>query len=275
MSPVADVEVGTAWSEGQMMVDFIHTRHVTLPGTTYSLVAVFPALFTLDDKVTWIRVLLLAIVQYYLTLAASCTYIYHIDTLMEAEIDLIESDACTALSGSLLVVSLGMFTTSVLTDMEESICMVNYFLHAPTAKGLLSAMLFRKKEGKLEFASGGLSMLHKAVIMIFVLLPKLLVAVLLLLYGHGYLYNSTSDTNLFLHTLSLTFVLKLDNILYAYFTSAEHQQMIKDLPKVDLPMTRLDLLITKYSTFVKFIMVGIFLVVFMKAELGPVVKCKA
>merc|ERR1712224_959395 len=111
-------------------------------------------------------------------------------------------------------------------------------------------MLFHQKEGKLELASGGLSILHKALIMVFILLPKLVVALALLFYGSGYLLNSTSDTNMFLHTLSLTFVLRLDNIIYVFFTHEEHQQMIKAYPKVDLGyMTRLDWLIAQYGTF--------------------------
>mmetsp|Transcript_110909 Transcript_110909/g.196510 ORF Transcript_110909/g.196510 Transcript_110909/m.196510 type:complete len:302 (-) Transcript_110909:66-971(-) len=253
---------------------------ITLPTNTFSMAAFFPALFPFEDdedKCRWVRILIISLGQYWVTMAISIIYIIYIEDLWKAEEIKIKNGVCTETDALLMYTSLFVFTVAVFVDVRETIDIVRYVKNIPVQEGWFATLGFHKRNNELHFVEGdGLSRPHKIAVYLGVTLPKFVIAIFLLVLGSWWIIASTSNTFVFLHTMSLTFVLRVDNIMYEILNSRTHQILLKALPKIKIarPNRRQKCLAHYMGIMILIVVPLIVLALMMSAEAQKMPKCK-
>merc|ERR1712038_781992 len=83
----------------------------------------------------------------------------------------------------------------------------------------------------MEFRSG-LTPAYKTFSLLFIVLPKIGLAIALLVYGTGYVMASEETADLLLNSLALIFIVEIAEILYAFLIPGPLMDVLADLPPV-------------------------------------------
>ena len=81
-----------------------------------------------------------------------------------------------------------------------------------------------------KVVGGGFSSARKVWISFTVILPKLLVAAFVLIFGLTYLVYAKNDSELILNCTALCFVLQLDEFMYAFFANPKARRINEACP---------------------------------------------
>jgi len=77
--------------------------------------------------------------------------------------------------------------------------------------------------GEVVKPAAGISLAYRGAIYLFVILPKLLLTIAVLVYGTNYVMLATDTNGLIFNSMAATFILSLDDIIYGALTSPLHQ----------------------------------------------------
>eukprot|EP00929_Paragymnodinium_shiwhaense_P003349 TRINITY_DN103825_c0_g1_i1.p1 TRINITY_DN103825_c0_g1~~TRINITY_DN103825_c0_g1_i1.p1 ORF type:complete len:324 (+),score=32.90 TRINITY_DN103825_c0_g1_i1:76-1047(+) len=182
----------------------------SVPETMYGAVGVLPIageVRTFDDFVGYFGLLLNNGIQ-----MAFLYGINEIATSAQADIATGECDRLE-LAPWLVVICVLVYLFYLLNEVEATLVLAELYLDAiPTVAGHSKILKFKGDDK--QFVSGGLSFLRKAMLITFVVVPRLLIAICLGYVGTYYLASSLSDADLLLNAMALVFVIDIDELIY-------------------------------------------------------------
>ena len=111
-----------------------------------------------------------------------------------------------------------LFLTSVYSDIEETLKMVEWHWQVPT-ENVLKTLLVEDIDGDDPTLVTGLTGLHKLFNLTFIILPKFTIGVMVFMYGSTFIALSPTNEDAFLNTLAGYFILEIDELLFKGFTS--------------------------------------------------------
>eukprot|EP00931_Biecheleriopsis_adriatica_P117303 TRINITY_DN92836_c0_g1_i1.p1 TRINITY_DN92836_c0_g1~~TRINITY_DN92836_c0_g1_i1.p1 ORF type:complete len:322 (+),score=44.91 TRINITY_DN92836_c0_g1_i1:46-966(+) len=150
--------------------------------------------------------------------------------------DVVDSGTeCTELYTTFFWTYLGVFFCATLTEMQETWDL--FLLIAvgiPTVSEWSDSLKFdREEDGSLTYASGGMTYLRKAVLVILVIVPKYCFGVSLTIIGGWFLQNSATNADLALNSLAVVFILEVDEMIFAYLLPASMRRLVEAMPSFD------------------------------------------
>eukprot|EP00929_Paragymnodinium_shiwhaense_P014379 TRINITY_DN12227_c0_g1_i5.p1 TRINITY_DN12227_c0_g1~~TRINITY_DN12227_c0_g1_i5.p1 ORF type:complete len:558 (-),score=113.93 TRINITY_DN12227_c0_g1_i5:47-1720(-) len=140
---------------------------------------------------------------------------------------------CYELETVPLFACLFCFLCSVVNDMQECTNMAEAVWRIISTTEETSTLFFERDEhGNLRPVpgAGGMSVRRKVKVCCMVILPKLGLAIAVLFIGCLFLAMSTSNTELLLNCMALTFILDIDELLFKTMTSDEVSRLITSMP---------------------------------------------
>lgn len=209
----------------------------SVPVTTYGAVMMLPGLINTTTFYEWfhnlgeayIRLLMNYIVQGFITVNMYFMYRKSLTALESGPPD------CEELEPTLELICLWLHVAACLTDMVETWNMREILWHQiPTAYSHSEVLRYMDVQGSLTLVSGGFSRLRKALVTVFILIPKFAIAVLVLIWGGMYLAASASNSDVLLNCLALTFVIGIDEMIFAFLAPAKHRHIMEALPSFDV-----------------------------------------
>jgi len=208
-----------------------------VPKSTYGTAVMMPLLVKPVSCADWLATSGVHIFWHVLTCFVQAVLIRSIKVIYDDELSYIESGDCDQLDGLLYFLCLWLWTFYVLGDIQETADMTELFLRQiPTITSGIQPLTFLKEKNEdISWSGkGGLSMLWKVGFAVFLLLPKLGIAAVLLAFGAMYLSISTSNSGLILNTLALCFIIDTDELVYHFFVGARIQRLIDAVPAIEL-----------------------------------------
>lgn len=172
-------------------------------------------------------------------------FIIFIASLVKNNIPLVEGCPTPDL---LRLLSIFVFSSYIFTDIMETIEIALYFKNIPTREAddeiYKYLVRFRSdiKKGNImgpaeKFTDDyGISRLLKLAILFFSIIPKFGIATGLWYFGCGYLQYSSDNSELILNTVSLLFILDIDDILFISLIPELVRKMMDALPVVTVPL---------------------------------------
>jgi len=168
-------------------------------------------------------------------IAMQTAFIVCVNNIRETAYEDITSGECDELTMApfLVMLSVSIYAAFVIKDIEESMRLaLLFFVMIPTTAKSKVFKYKKSEDGGWELADVGFSCVRKLGIAGFVILPKLGIAVALLVLGAQYLAASASDADLILNSLALIFVLDLDEMIYVFVTPSFNKRLLEHLPPI-------------------------------------------
>lgn len=135
----------------------------------------------------------------------------------------------------LLVFSVSLFTLNVLKDLVETLNMTVWLLLFDTVKTHNNLRIKDGTDSKgkpIQTIVSGFPCVYKVFVFLFILVPKCLIAIMLWLDGFKYLFQSSTEEAVIAHTLSLTYIIKVDDFFYNFLAPKPVKHVFEDLPPV-------------------------------------------
>jgi hypothetical protein len=156
---------------------------------------------------------------------------------------------CNNSNSILQLISLVCFTSIIWNDIFETIKLLTYIYLLPISKKidgkLVENIKFDHTGQGIDFVKenkSGISIFYRKIVIIFILLPKILVACFLWIYGSKYILYSLSNELVLLNSVSLVFILDIDDYIYkAVISDYVKNTLINDWPKLYLCRKELNL----------------------------------
>mmetsp|Transcript_92389 Transcript_92389/g.258163 ORF Transcript_92389/g.258163 Transcript_92389/m.258163 type:complete len:282 (-) Transcript_92389:108-953(-) len=145
-----------------------------------------------------------------------------------------ETGECDELIPYLLAVALFACTVCVFTDLQETWDIL-YLLrkHIPTVPETSVLKFAPNTEGELRLAEGGFSMARKICIVAFIVIPKLVLALALLVTSYTFLAMSPENMEIILNATALIFIIEVDESLFSFFELPEVRCLMDAFPQFE------------------------------------------
>jgi len=167
---------------------------------------------------------------------------------------------CSLSSSVLEMVCVFVFEARMLLDILESASLISilYFASAPkegftrardaspgggvvleheAKKSWLSKISGSSKQLENVWDLDGISYRFRAFSLLFVALPKVVLAVTIAYVGGVYIIKSPDQATLVMNTLAVVFLSEIDEILYQAFTSEAIRRKLRDVQLLEIPLT--------------------------------------
>lgn len=197
-----------------------------------------------------------------------CIYYMWVWTETSLVEDCVEGGGTFWVYPHLWLASMSIHMCTCLRGIEETVAMCEVLCRdIPVNEGASTQFIFAENsDGDMKIVEGGISKCRRVMLLILVILPKLLIAAALLVIGGGYLAFSTSNSDLLLNGLAVTFVLDVDELLYSVLMSRRSQAMMSSLPAFDITSGRKCHFVKERSVFgMKLVIAAVALAVFYAA----------
>jgi len=206
-----------------------------VPQTSYGSVLVIPVLQNFESIGDWMGHVMEAYLKLVLTVVLQISMTTWIYGLYLKEVENLVSGApdCEELNKFLELGCLFLHILAVLTDMCETFDMFIIIKSKIPTCDRTEALEYEDQDGSLVLVHGGMSVVRKVGLMLGVILPKLVVSVLLLIFGGCYLAASASDADLLLNSLAVVFIMELDDMIFAFFTPSRNKHLMAAVPPFD------------------------------------------
>ena len=130
------------------------------------------------------------------------------------------------------LVCICLFLGTVYSDIVESFDMIEWHFTVKTESELKVLEVANiDDDDKAELVSG-LTCLHKLFNFVFIIGPKLAIAIAVFIYGGTFIALSPNDEEAFLNTLAGYFILEIDEILYKGFASTIMTTAVSKIPPI-------------------------------------------
>lgn len=157
--------------------------------------------------------------------------------------------SCQDSSKYLQLISLTCFSSLIWVDLFETFKMASYIYMLPLEKEidgkLVEYIKFDHTGGPIGFTDdneSGISKFYRRIVDVFIFLPKIIIASILWYYGCKYILYSSSNEEVLLNSVSLNFLLEIDDYLYkAIISDYVKNTLINDWPSLSLCRAELDL----------------------------------
>jgi len=224
---VAVVKTHTVGQQKEGGVYAVKASHVTrIPRSAWGVAAVMPILAEVHTCGDWFRVCFLSYFCLCLSAGAQLAFVYGIKSITLEGVDATCDDL--AMHANLVLLCIIIYLLTVFNDIEETFDLAEvYWDMIPTVPGR-SEVLYFDDDNKI--VAGGMSFTRKALLGVFVLLLKFLVAVLFGIHGTVYLASSATDDELLLNTLALEFVLGVDEMVYTSLAPTSTRSIMLQVP---------------------------------------------
>lgn len=150
----------------------------------------------------------------------------------DAEESILDGD-CDELNPFFGIICLFLHGVAVCRDMGETIDIVNIiWFHMPTVERN-TQFLFDDNalgESELQLVDGGLTMMRKVAVTLFIVLPKFGICITVLIFGSLYLAVSASDADLLLNALAVVFIMDVDEIIFSFMATYRTRAAIAMVP---------------------------------------------
>lgn len=131
---------------------------------------------------------------------------------------------------------LALFSAAILVDLRETLNMILWTWHIKTSsdhEALQVHILNRGKKTERKTIVSGITKLSKICFWVIIFIPKLAIALSLLILCGAYLSKSENNENLILHCLAINFILYTDEILFHLFTPPFLKTVLSSLPPIE------------------------------------------
>lgn len=231
---------------------------VAVPESVYGAAVFIPQVVESDGFVDWIR---WHGMQYFLlamNLLIQAYFVRRIRSLYQDQIDTIFSGDCDKLDIKLLILCMIVFCMYIVNDLQESMYLFKLVWGFRSESGESELILFTKDDDGIQSCSGGLSSLACWAISILILLPKIAIALVLMMYGNYYLASSGSDGDVLLNSMALCFIVDIDELIYSCFMPCYTKRLVAAIP----PLTRPEVegffkLWYGWGTFIKILLIAV------------------
>eukprot|EP00929_Paragymnodinium_shiwhaense_P123784 TRINITY_DN9803_c0_g1_i1.p1 TRINITY_DN9803_c0_g1~~TRINITY_DN9803_c0_g1_i1.p1 ORF type:complete len:343 (+),score=35.80 TRINITY_DN9803_c0_g1_i1:45-1073(+) len=197
-----------------------------VPKSAYSVAAIMPVLAEVNSCYDWFRVCMLSYMGVIINALFQLSFVRGIREITVKHGALTCEDL--AMDPDLVILCVVVYLLSIWNDIEETFDMAElYFDLIPTVRGRSETLGFDDDNNVI---SGGMSILRKVAIGVFILLLKLIIALCLANYGVTYLVSSANDSELLLNTLALEFILSVDEMIYDSMAPMSTRSLMKQLP---------------------------------------------
>lgn len=171
--------------------------------------------------------------------------------------------SCYKLTLFFFIFNLWIFCAVVLSEIFETFDMIEIVLRrVPLVEGRTQCLLFKLVDGNAVYQSGGMSMARKLCVCLFVLVPKLIIGVSMLIIGGLFLNTSASNTDLLLNSLAAVFILDLDEIIYTFATPGHLKRLLEAVPSFDADVAPVYEVLRATSILWKVVLSGLLVIIF-------------
>jgi len=146
----------------------------------------------------------------------------------------------------LLIVCYLLFCSGIIKDTRESFAIALWLKEFPTSDTWKELEITEFDDGISEITSG-MTIWYKWFVIIFIVLPKISIAVLLCLVGGIYLSRSETREELILNSVALFFVMEVDEMLWANLIPTEHQRITTEMPPIKSPLARIPWMLVLFT----------------------------
>lgn len=242
--PRTDAPPKLAFAAGKPLQDILgyeKGRLLAVPTNVYGCAMTVGVLLEYTSTADWLatcgqtyfRLAFNNILQAMLVLALYQLDVWQHDTLKHAE----QGD-CYRLMGWFFFICHMLFFFVIAQEFVKSFDMIEILIwHIPTVEGTSSTLLFDDKDGPGSIVGGGMSKARKAVLLVFVILPKIAIASATLYVGGQFLSTSGSNTDLLLNALAATFILDVDEQIYELLAPDMIRALVEETPSFSAPRT--------------------------------------
>jgi len=240
--PRTDAPPKVAFAEGKplrQILGYEKGRILAVPTNVYGCSMLVGVLLEYPTTADWLatcgqtyfRLAFNNMLQAMLLLALDQLDVWQYDVLKNAA----EGD-CYRLMGWFFFICHMLFFFVVTQEFVQCFEMIEILIrHIPTVEGTSSTLLFDDKDGPGSIVGGGMSKARKAVLLVFVILPKLAIASAMLYIGGHFLSTSGSNTDLLLNALAATFILDVDEQLYELLAPDMIRALVEETPPFAAP----------------------------------------
>jgi len=225
--------------EGQLLVEALGLSHYSfaIPANVYGTATMCGILFDHNTPLEWwnrcgetyLRMSINCVIQVGLLLAVYQINIWQLDLIDFGKDD---GESCWRLTSFFFFLNLFIFCSVVLTEIFETADMFEIVIRRIPTVPVTKCLRYKEGEGDggPVLVSGGMSVTRKVLTCTFVLGPKLILGVTMMIIGGIFLNSSSSNTDLLLNSLAAVFILDLDEIVYSFMTPGHTRRLIEDLP---------------------------------------------
>jgi hypothetical protein len=254
-------------------------RSFKIPESVYGGAAMCGILFDVNNfgewmqycGEAWFRLLFSHLVQ------SACMYgLWTLTVWQQDEIE--KGTECWKIHLLVFIVCEAIFIMSILTEVFATFDMWELIIfHVPDTENQSESepLMYTKDEdsGELILKSGGMSRQRKYVIVLIVLVPRLILAVVLLVIGGVFLQSANSNTDLFMNSLAANFVIEIDEMIFQFLTPDFNRRLIAEIPPFekaweDSHSNRLCLCLVRFWSLIKFSICAILVYIFWATAQG-------
>uniref|UniRef100_A0A7S2MRU4 Uncharacterized protein n=1 Tax=Zooxanthella nutricula TaxID=1333877 RepID=A0A7S2MRU4_9DINO len=153
-------------------------------------------------------------------------------------------DDCNELNPAMMAIGLTACVVALMTDIQETFDIhVLLSRYIPTVESS-TVLKWKEEDGELKLESGGYSWHAKVMLYLFVLLPKLVLALVMMGWSLIFLRMSESDADIIKDATALVFIIETDEAIFSFFSLPEVRVVMDAVPefefqhKVHGPWTR-------------------------------------
>lgn len=174
----------------------------------------------------------------YFSFAIQATSIYFVYNMTSE----FENINCDNSSYYLQLISLICFTSLIWVDIFETFKLSSYIYLLPTANNIDGKLVENIKFnhtgssiGFLKNNESGVTKQYRTIVLLLIIIPKYIIACTLWFYGCKFILNSKSNESVLLNSVSLNFLLDIDDYLYnAFISDFVKNTLINDWPSLTL-----------------------------------------
>jgi hypothetical protein len=131
-----------------------------------------------------------------------------------------------------------VFVVISIVSLKESLEMHRWLHRIPSVLRHTPLKLQKAQQGAHTFympADGmGITRAMRCAIYVFAVLPKVVVTVVILSFGSGYLHYAASDAEVLSDCVGMVFISEIDGLLYRFGLSRTHMKLLMSLPPLGL-----------------------------------------
>eukprot|EP00747_Dinoflagellata_sp_TGD_P155827 gnl/TRDRNA2_/TRDRNA2_177616_c3_seq3.p1 gnl/TRDRNA2_/TRDRNA2_177616_c3~~gnl/TRDRNA2_/TRDRNA2_177616_c3_seq3.p1 ORF type:complete len:325 (+),score=28.41 gnl/TRDRNA2_/TRDRNA2_177616_c3_seq3:123-1097(+) len=205
----------------------------SVPQSVYGEAMMCGILFDCSTFADWIELCGLSYFRLLLNYIVQALALVSVYQLHLWQMDAFNSGNCYDIATPLFIVFGWLFAIAVMTELIETVDMFELVLRRiPTTDSLSQHLKFKtdEEDGALKYSAGGMSPCRKAVVSLCILLPKLSLAVSLLLFGGFFLASSSGNIDLILNSLAVVFVIEVDEMIHGFLTPGTIRRIVEAMP---------------------------------------------
>ena len=206
------------------------------PDSLYTLALLGPTIFRWKDikgTAAWLQVWKLFQRCYLLHIYSLTVQVFIMYELWAWAAKALDPESSPCGSDPLLrFACLSIYTIAITADMHESWAMLNWMIGVQERGFAKQVVEVREDEDEKMHDSYKLTLWHYIVSIVFVLVPKIVISIVLWIIGIGFIALAETNEDMIIDMLAITFVLEIDELIFASCTTVAMHAALERLPPV-------------------------------------------